>query len=645
MDGVGQTEQTSKFIRRLEPLPVAIGYILVTALLYCNVFEEFFNIDDSLWIAGQILGSPVRLTQHILLHRICLPLFGDHIIGYRLLSLGLHAVNAFVIYHLFILFSHTIKSSIHVSRSLLHAGAVMAGLLFLTLDNCAPRWISALANELVVFFTLATLVFALHFFRNGRPLCWIAVATSYGLALTSHSYALALPGFIVLIEICARGDDDRPFSPAGAATRYLALAGILGLYLWRFRTGLITAGFTELEGEPLLSLAGHFFKYLWLVLLQLLPGALAIAGGGATREWIAAVMVCGMIIAGAGGILARGRTIGFAGVFVLFFIAWNGLSFIQTMAAGARFSTCWRYYFNIAGLSVVTAYGVVQIVELLTRPAGRLPRALIPWAAAIGLPAVMLASGGEAGHRLAVLKDLVAGKIEYRHPVWVGDEQCGDLDHPTLRETGRRPGAIKDLRCRDLRKADLSASDLTGADLSGSNLTGAMLGGAPLKGAILEDACLNWADLRRADLRDSVLDDAFLSGADLAGADLGGATAVNARFWVAGMTGASLAGANLRGADMREASLGGADLSRADMSGAVLTWADLRGALLKGTDLKIALLDGAMLAGTDLGETTGLTCGRLRGAVVDDKTKLPDGLDCRIEPTGAPGLSRVLPTD
>ena len=67
-----------------------------------------------------------------------------------------------------------------------------------------------------------------------------------------------------------------------------------------------------------------------------------------------------------------------------------------------------------------------------------------------------------------------------------------------LKQYGKEPIELNDLRGAYLRSAYLSGADLRGADLRGANLSG--------------------ADLRRADLRDANLSRASMSGADLRGA-------------------------------------------------------------------------------------------------------------------------------
>lgn len=72
-------------------------------------------------------------------------------------------------------------------------------------------------------------------------------------------------------------------------------------------------------------------------------------------------------------------------------------------------------------------------------------------------------------------------------------------------------------------------------------------------------------------------------------------------------------GAFVRRTDLSYANLGNANLSHADASGALFVGADFAGANLTGT----------VLIGADLTGAKNLTIEQLRGAIIDDTTKLP----------------------
>ena len=77
--------------------------------------------------------------------------------------------------------------------------------------------------------------------------------------------------------------------------------------------------------------------------------------------------------------------------------------------------------------------------------------------------------------------------------------------------------------------------------------------------------------------------------------------------------------------DVRGAFLRRTDLSNASLRAANLMGADFTNAILRGTDLKDAVLDGTILKGADLIGARNLTLSQLRKAILDERTKLPDG--------------------
>ncbi len=170
-------------------------------------------------------------------------------------------------------------------------------------------------------------------------------------------------------------------------------------------------------------------------------------------------------------------------------------------------------------------------------------------------------------------------------------------------------------------------------DLSGVDLSGAILRGADLSPAKLSGCNLSGADLREVrfmsyDEDTDELWTADLSGVDLTGAQLSGATFADE----SGDSSVSLAGQDLTGCDLSGADLTGCDLSGADLTGCDLSGAILRGARLDGTVMRFADLAGcdlrrADLSGLDLDDEPSLD-----GAVYDETTRLPEGLDLDADP-------------
>ncbi|GAA1028043.1 MULTISPECIES: pentapeptide repeat-containing protein [Amycolatopsis] len=168
-----------------------------------------------------------------------------------------------------------------------------------------------------------------------------------------------------------------------------------------------------------------------------------------------------------------------------------------------------------------------------------------------------------------------------------------DGDGPLPRDVAAAADALRDRPDRP----EARPLDLAGIRLPEARWRGIRLAGAELAGIRLERA-----ELTGADLTGAILTDADLSGANLVGS--------------------SGAGAQLRNAVLAEADLSSADLREAD-----LTRARLRGANLTRTVLTRANLADTDLGGTDLHDALGVTSSAVRGAIVDDKTVLPPGVD------------------
>ena len=78
--------------------------------------------------------------------------------------------------------------------------------------------------------------------------------------------------------------------------------------------------------------------------------------------------------------------------------------------------------------------------------------------------------------------------------------------------------------------------------------------------------------------------------------------------------------------DLHGAFLRKTDLSRANLTRANLARADFTSANFRDADFKDAILDGTVLKGADLTGARNLTSMRLRKAILDETTRLPDDL-------------------
>lgn len=239
--------------------------------------------------------------------------------------------------------------------------------------------------------------------------------------------------------------------------------------------------------------------------------------------------------------------------------------------------------------------------------------------------------------------------------------QGTDLKGTNLRKANLQ-GA--DLRGANLSEANLEETDLRGADLTGvqnlilrqivvavydketkfpegvtfgdipkynkdrlrSTLGVKTLVGVEAKGMILrwgdfKGADMQWATLQRTDLTGANLSETNLSAANLHGTNLSEVDLQKANLKNASLEGANLMQANLQEADLTGADLQGANLSGADLHKTKLLAANLTGANLSGVDLRSVDLRGA-----DLREVKNITMKQLAQAIVDGRTRLPEGM-------------------
>lgn len=590
-------------IRFFEPLFITFGYIFITIVLYCESLWQSFNRDDFFWISGLNVGDPLRLTQHLIQHIICLPLFGENPFPYHLLSITLHFVNSLLVYFLFILMFKVIKSTINNSYSSLHIGGVVAGFFFLVYNSGAPAWIAAFSYQIGVFFILVTLLCSLQYFKTRRIIFWVAAGLAYGFALGSHCYAMGLLGFIGFLEIIW-GKASATQSKDLIFMRYLFLALILSIFIWGFWNKIIITGFDKFGEQSIQSVLFQIPKYLLYVIYYFgfprhLPQGTAI---GLTHH-ITLLIILGLCIFGIFRILKRDKKPGISEFLVLFFILWNGLAFLQTASIG--FIYCkYRYYFNAVGFSIATAYGMVEIIGFISRRTRWISSNILLVLLVIGLPTIFL---------------MKSEQFELKRPVTCNKNQyCSELEILDLDQVERiietnRNFVNKNLFCKNIKFLNLSMLDLSGTNMSGSDFSGAVLRevnmekavfwGADLTGAVFEDsnlrgAAFEYANLEGAVLRRCNLDYAYFGGAKLKGATLEGASLVEAEFWIA-------------------------DLEMAD-----LTDTNLDGAVFWRTELMDTLLDRAYLKDVNLAEAKGLTCDQIATAIIDQNTKLPDYLSC-----------------
>lgn len=177
-------------------------------------------------------------------------LWGDHLLGYHLVNIVLHAISAFLI--------------IVILRRLSVPGALLAGVVFalhpIQVESVA--WMSELKNTLSGVFYFAGLLAYLSFDRARRSRPWLLAAFFFVLALLTKTVTATLPVGLLVIFWWQRGTlswrrDVRPLVP------FLALGTIAGFFTSWAERSLIGATGAEFHFSPIerLLIAGRAFLF------------------------------------------------------------------------------------------------------------------------------------------------------------------------------------------------------------------------------------------------------------------------------------------------------------------------------------------------------------------------------------------------
>ncbi len=603
-----------------EVLAMAAGYVVGLVTLCQGLAGRTVFPEDLEWITGEVLGSPLRLTQHAVLNHLSLPLFEDDLGAYFIPGVLLHLAAAMSIHALFVLLCGALRNRLTGARTI-RAGGAAAGILFLLGQPAVVIYPSALSYQLVTLAVMLALICTVLYLRTGRIAYWAALVVCYGVALFSHSYAVGLPLMVLALEVAVSrsGAEAPPGRRAGsllskdALLRYLVLAVPVVGMAWRMSAAMprieaAISTYRTQEMGPWLVL--YHARYLTEVLLRFGQDAfgwhslvqLHRAGPDLYAGDVIALALWSVVgVLGLREIFKRQAPVGVAGMALLLFVGYNALGLVQSYLTSDYFAQWWRFYFNAAGLALLLTYLLVRGALALARLV-KAPGWAGAWVVAVGLTATCLAtrpaaavhpmewtrkttaytSGAIPAVPAAGGKSLRGARSRTPGIAAGADLRGADLFQASLSGAAlagaRLSGAS--LLLADLRQARLAGADLTGAFVVHARLTGARLSRAKLASANLEGATLTAAHLRRADLTAAHLAWAVLEDADL--------TEVEARR--VNLRGVRLGRAALRGADLRGAYLEGADLRDADLRGA-----DLRGVRLGGAKLERARLDGARI--------------------------------------------------
>jgi len=547
-------------------------YILVGATRHVDMLFVGLNAEDAVWISGSLIGSGVRFTSHYLLHELGLGIFGEQVMGYRLLSVGLHIINAYLLFWTYLLAAPGSLAPTRARPVALQGGALLAGLLFLLTQMFTMQWLAALAYQVLVLFTLLTMVMAQVHFRTGWLWPWALSAVAYHLALNSHSFALFLPLMIALMERADASPRRSPFNPLLALARYSLYALVL------FRFFLVNWKSLFDAGEAGIA-APEFWSTLVRRAVDVLQARLNTAATapyfGVDIEyqfptWPPVVVAMCLLAFGLHQALSGHRRPGLLGFFALFVLTMGAITLPQEVVApvlGAH----WRSYPLAAMVAMVLALSLTRVLEGLTR--------LSPGSSRRTLQLLFLLAGAGvlvANEHVTMgnLTRVVSPATRWQQKGdWNPPAGCKELEHLTRAEAATRLASSRGLRCVDLNNRDLTGLPLAGVDLTGARLTGANLNRVDLREARLDGGCLFLADLRGADLRGAALMGADLRQADLAGASL---------HWTK-MGGGDLRGANLDRTVMVETRFEEADLRGVDLSRATISSYNLDAARLDGT--------------------------------------------------------------
>ncbi len=591
---------------------VLATYAVVSALTFAPLLGAGLDMEESLWIRGEVLGDPLRLTAHVLLNDVLLPLLGPNLSGYRLAPFLVHLVNATLVYALV----RTLGARLYTGDDLwghlrtLCAGA--AGLLFLLHANTAVDRVYCMSYLLAVFFSLCALLVAAAYLRRPHPLRWLLVLAAYALSLLSNLQTHGLWLIIAGVELIFRRADSPPLKLRWFFARYAALLAVFVICIAVFWGSVFDHGAKNLAAA---AGTGDLFLQLPRFLLAVFvyfsptPDRVHVALSGPSWEPFGLGLVALLGILGAWQLLRRGKNAGVLGVWAVFVLAWGG-SVFPLLATVIWNANPHRYYFAAAGFAVFLGLGALLG---LARAPSRVKKVPLRAILAAAVPALCVCAWLEnAGHR-AKLSATLGGELpRLTLPrTWSRCNHCPSLESRDPAQLVQQVANKQSTRCSDLGKEVLQEVELTGVDLHGSALIGARLLNARLPGADLRHATLLW----------SVIHGANLEGANMAGADLSGV-----ELFRSSLARADLRGGNLQWLQAHQSNLAGVRLDGARMQMASMRDCDLRGARLDGADLRNSRLHRSDLRGASLEEA------RLEGALLpharyDGSTVLPQGFD------------------
>jgi protein O-mannosyl-transferase len=203
---------------KFRPQFIWLMFLLIALVVFSKLFGNFFVSDDWHWLwladnqtwtwhifasnyAGENLGGSYNPLL-LVLFKIAWPIFGLKYIWYHVVSVVVHATNAYLVY----LLARQIFSFIKIK--LFDKAAWLAGVLFLLwpVQVEAVAWVSAWPHLWVTLFSLLSLLNYLKSRLNNSQKHFILSLLFFIIALLIKETAIVLPFIILLWEVWLMSD-------------------------------------------------------------------------------------------------------------------------------------------------------------------------------------------------------------------------------------------------------------------------------------------------------------------------------------------------------------------------------------------------------------------------------------------------------
>jgi protein O-mannosyl-transferase len=205
------------WLKRWQAALLWLGFLLLALAAYANVLNAYFLSDDFVQLGRIKTGnlSPVyAATQGGLLRPLFtlsllvdLKLWGLNPLGYHVVNIALHALNAVGVFYL----ARALAQRAELSGPTRPRLACAASLIFLLhpAHTEAVTWISARADLLATLFCLLTLLLLLAYTQTRSPWQISCALLTFALALLSKESAICLPLVLWLVLLCVASRESK----------------------------------------------------------------------------------------------------------------------------------------------------------------------------------------------------------------------------------------------------------------------------------------------------------------------------------------------------------------------------------------------------------------------------------------------------